>query len=71
MFTRLWLLGNRSQMKLIVEQKKQHMVTVARCHYTPSMMSKEELTQDLEHSAACHRSAAFGGLLASCTEDGR
>jgi hypothetical protein len=54
----MWLLGNWSQMKFIVEQDKQVMVTVTRCYYTSSVMCIE-LTQDLEHSAACHHAAAI------------
>ena len=45
-------------MKFIVEQDKQDMVTVTRCYYTCSMIYIE-LTQDLEHSAVCHHSAAI------------
>jgi hypothetical protein len=45
-------------MKFIVEQDKQVMVTVTRCYYTSSVMCIE-LTQDLEHSAACYHAAAI------------
>jgi hypothetical protein len=45
-------------MKLIVGQDKQDMVTVACCYYTSSIMCME-LTQDPEHSATCHCSAAI------------
>jgi hypothetical protein len=60
MLTRLWLLWNWSQMELIVQQKKDHMVTVALCHDT-FLKNVDELTRDLAHLAASRRSVAFGG----------